>query len=364
MNETHEIDYSYEHFDGNKLEVIKPKPKSFESQNGKVSYNEIPLQYNYGSPTSPIVDSCLVELPIVTSFGWKCEEKTYAPRNETDMPYVKRSYSIMLSFDLQDKECLSCLDKMEELHKSTARQLAKYKGDVGMHHFNPEHPESGSFKNPVYWKMEIDKTSNTFERVKGVNPSMWVKMNNWKNNKTLFTDLNENPIDWSLLTNVELKMVPLIHFEKIYIGGGKASLQVKLVSAVVVDIIPINTRTKQTRTLDRLRKKHGDLADKVASQLAQLRMDKQDVLDTNTTMSSIPHETAEMHKIPFSSHATTTQDSEADLNEFLGAAPTIKPIQTDVVSSLQQTVQIPTQSQPVQLKPVTLQTGQPTLQIQ
>lgn len=350
---TNDIDYYYTEFNGAHLDSIEPKEKSFEGQNGKVSYKEVPIQYNYGTPEAPIIDSCFFECPEVLSYGGiQCERKTLPPKNEGDPPYIQEKFSMMFSFDLQEEECAGCLVKLDELHKASSFAFAKHKGKVGMYDFDPERP-GGSFKNPVYYTRD----PVTGERVKGRNPTLWVKLNHWKNNKTLFTDLNENSIDWSLLTDVEVKMIPLLHIEKIYIGGGKASLQIKLVSAVITDIAPLNTRTRQTRTIDRLKKRKG-LADTVASQLAQLRMDKQDALDPGTfeqpQNARLPGSDAgSMHQIPSgTSGVAGTQDQ---LNAYLNGAPAMNqspPVQTSaptpVYQAPAQTIQLPTSQPPVQ----------------
>ena len=312
------LDYYYTNFIGSHLDGVDPKEKSFDGQNGKVSYKEVPLTYNYGTEEAPIIDSCYFECPEVKSFGGiQSERKTLPPKKEGDPPYIQEKHSMMFTFNLQDEECVACLDKWDELHKATAHALAKYKGKVGLYSFVPEHPGQ-LYKHPIYYKMD----PNTCERVKGRNPSLWVKLNHWKNNSTLFTDIEGNPIDWELLRNVEVTMVPLIHIEKIYVGGGKASLQIKLVSAVVTSIVEINTQTRQTRTLDRLKKKKG-LANSVASQLAQLRMNKQDVLDTgnlhNPQIGTLPSDSGSMHQIPSSNG--NIQGNQSQLNDYLGAAP-------------------------------------------
>ena len=316
--EGQQIDYYYTNFNGSHVrDAAEPKDKTL--QNGKINYKEIPLQYNYGTPEHPIVGACFLECPEVLSFGGiVCKREDPKPgAKEGDAPYVKESYSIMFTFDLQNDECVKCLEKWDQLHKGACYALAKHKGKVGMFSFNPENPGE-NLKNPLYYKMD----PVTCERVAGRNPTVWVKLNVYKSNKTLFTDVNGNVIDWALLTDVEVKMIPLIHAEKIYIGGGKASLQLKLASAIVTDIVPINTRSRQTATLDRLKNKKG-LADAVASQLAQMRMERQDALDggnSRPTTATLPNsDVGSMHQIPGSSSGFKgTQDN---LSAYLGGAP-------------------------------------------
>lgn len=361
------LDYYYTNFKGTHIDGSEPKEKTLENANGKINYKEIPLQYNYGTPEAPIIDSCFFECPEVSSYGGiVCKRDTKPAAKEGDPPYIKESYSMMFTFNLQDKECVECLEKWDDLHKGTAQTLAKHKGKVGMYSFNPEHPGE-IFKHPIYYK--IDPV--TCERVAGRNPSLWVKLNSWKNNKTLFTDINENVIDWALLTDVEVKMIPLIHVEKIYIGGGKASLQLKLHSAIVTDIVPIGTRSRQTATLDRLKNKKG-LADQVASQLAQMRMERQDALDGGAVQpqnATLPgSEVGGMHQIP------SSDNTQENLSAYLGGAPSmnssppvqtqpVPPVQTQSVPSVSQTQSVPVQPTQPQLN---VQSGatQPPQQVQ
>ncbi len=346
--------YYYTNFIGSHIHGNEPVPKSFESQNGKVSYQEIPLTYNYGSEEAPIIDSCYFECPEVLSYGGiQSECKTLPPKNEGDAPYIQEKHSMMFTFNLQDAECVACLDKWDQLHTGSAKALENYKGKVKMYSFTAEHPGE-LYKHPIYYKMD----TNTCERVKGRNPTIWVKLNHWKNNRTLFTDLDENPIDWDLLRDVEVKMIPLIHVEKIYIGGGKASLQIKLVSAVVTDIVPINTRTRQTRTIDRLKKRKG-LANNVAAQLATLRMEKQDSLDSgnlhNPQTATLPSSVGSMHQIP--SSGSNVQGNQTQLNDYLGAAPAMNqspPVQHQVSNQISNQapnqIQLPSAHVPTQVQ--------------
>ena len=363
QNEDNAIDYYYTEFKGAHLSSIEPKEKSFDSQNGKVNYKEVPIQYNYGTVDHPIIDSCFIECPEVLSYGGvQCERKTLPPKSEGDPPYLQEKYSMMFTFDLQNQECVDCLGKIDEMHRAAAYAFGAHKGKVGMYDFDPERPGS-TFKNPLYYKRD----QVTGERIKGRNPTLWVKLNHWKNNKTLFTDLNENPIDWSLLTDVEVKMIPLIHVEKIYVGGGKASLQLKLVSAVITDVAALNTKTRQTRTIDRLKKRKG-LADTVASQLAQLRMEKQDTLDSGNFQpqnAQLPgSDSGSMHQIP-SNSSGGYQGTQDQLNAYLGGAPAMNsspPVQNTPIQL--PTAPVPTQSQLPQSNPTNNQPTMTSLNVQ
>lgn len=379
MTTENNIDYSYEKFIGDNVKATEPKTKTLTTVQGKQTYHEVPVQYNYGTQEKPIIDSCFIEFPMVKTRGGIARKQEERKSNEPgDAPYMKESYSMMFIFDLTDPDCRMCLSKLDELHKGVAKAIFPFKTKIGVPFLVPENAQATGLKHPVYYKM--DELTN--ERAAGLNPSIWVKLNHWKNNKTLFTDLNGTPIDWSLLYDVEAKMIPLIHAEKVYCGGGKTSIQMKMVSAVITDIAPINTRSRQTTTLDRLKEKYSGLADAVASQLATLRMEKQDSLDggdfqpRNAVLPSVQSsatsgsETGKMHQL--------NGNNQDKLNEFLGAAPVQQSVRpqlkvmsqgTNMQGSTQQgtnmqgtNMQVP---QPVQFSQgATMQGSQPVLQIQ
>lgn len=359
-----QIDYCYENFNRTHVQATEPKQRTITTAQGQQTYHEIPIQYNYGTDEAPIIDSCFIELPMVkTNGGIVCKKEEKKSRNPGDPHYIKESYSMMFIFDLQNKDCVECLQKLDDLHRGVAHAIAPHKTKIGKPYFDPNNPEATGLRNPVYYKM--DQLTN--ERVKGRNPTMWMKMNHWKNNKTLFTDLNGNPIDWSLIVDVEAQIIPLIHIEKVY-SGSTTSIQMKMVSGVITDIAPINTRSRQVNTLARLKEKYSGLADTVASQLAQLRMEKQDVLDDghlqpqNATLPGA----GQMHKIPNGS----SDDKQQQLNEFLGEASTTPPpVQSQPpvqqvslpVTQPQQTLHIKQPAQPVQLNQVATQNGLPSM---
>lgn len=339
-NETNEDkDYYYASFNPNNVDSGDPKERSFN--NGQIKYNDVPLQYNYGTSEFPVIDQFMIELPQVTCRGG-ISKKVEDPKPGKDgKPYIKTSYSMMLLFDLQEEENRKCLDVLDQLHSACSHALGKQKAKVGLFDFDPERPGS-AFKNPVYYKRD----QVTGQRVKGSNPSLWVKMNHYKTNKTLFTDLNGEPIDWDLLYDVELKLYPLLHVSHIYVGT-KNTLQIKLISAVITDIAELNTRTRQTRTLDRLRQQRG-LVDSVSSQLAQIRMNRQDHLDSGgikPQMAHLPSDDGSMHQIP--NDNSDYQGSQDSLNDYLNGAPAMTNVQSQPPVQAQTPVQYQQPSQQI-----------------
>lgn len=312
---------TFDQFNASKLGGSEPIPMSIEKPNETIKYNEIKLHYNYGTNEEPVISDLFFELPTVSATGIRLKEEETNGKNGA---YKKTNYSMMIRLDLSDpktkNEIQVALDKMDELHARTCQVLGTCKGKVKMHDFDPQRP-GGMFKNPVYWPRD----EVTGEKVKGKSPNLWVKLRNYKNNKTLFTDLNGHVVDWKLLTDVDITCVPLLHFEKIYIGS-KASLQVFLASAIIVKIVPMGTETRQTSTLERLKAKYGDSGvESVEAQLAELRMARQETLASTATSNEFgTPDYGTMHStIPSSSTSSSGTNEQASLQDFLSGAPTM-----------------------------------------
>ena len=277
---------TYDQFNPRNLGGSEPQPQSIKKTNETINYNEIKLHYNYGNLEEPVVSDLYLELPKVQATGIRLKEDDAVGQNG---PYKKQNYSMMVVFDLADavarienQKAIECLDA---LHSTCCHLLGSCKGKVKMHDFDPTRP-GGMFKHPVYFPRD----EVTGEKVKGKNPNIWVKLHTQKHNRTLFTGLDGHPIEWELLKDVDITFVPLLHFEKVYIGS-KASLQVYLASAIVMNVVKVGTQSRQLSTLEKLKQKYGDnLADSVSAQLAELRMERQDQLAGSRNVSTVHNE--------------------------------------------------------------------------
>ena len=293
---------TYEDVNPTKISGTAPIKRSFK--NGEICYHEVPLFYNYGTEAEPIVNDFYLELPEVDSYGIVTKSENKEGKNG---PYVKTKNSMMFKFSMNNPEVAKSVQKLEEAYKTTARVVGTYKGPLKQPFFDPEKPEA-SYKNPIYF--HIDEA--TGERIVGRDPSLWVKLTDYP--KTLFTaplgngEKEATPIDWELLKNVEMKLIPLLHIKHIYVGT-KMTLQVFLISAVVTKVIQSGTESKQVSTFERLRTQRPDLADEVASQLAQLQMTHQDKIEMNR-----------VDENQFNQQSNETAES---MDEFLGAAPSM-----------------------------------------
>lgn len=265
---------TYDQFNPRNLGGSEPQPQAIKKPNETINYNEIKLHYNYGTAEDPVVSDLFLELPPVQATGIRLKEEDAVGKKGA---YQKQNYSMMITFDLADNnarnENQKALEALDALHSTCCHILGSCKGKVKMHDFDPTRP-GGMFKHPVYFPRD----EVTGEKLKGRSPNIWTKLHTYKNNRTLFTDLDGLPVEWELLKDVDITFVPLLHFEKIYIGS-KASLQVYLASAIVLKITKVGTETRQTPTLAKMKQKYGEkLVDSVSAQIAELRMERQDQL--------------------------------------------------------------------------------------
>lgn len=309
----------YEQFDSTRMNGTSPVTKQITGK--QETYKTLALNYNYGTPEQPIIDGCFMEGPPIKSTGILIKENE--PKTGKDgQQYIKKDYSIKITFDLQNTEQRLFLSKIDQAYRGAAKVLGKYKGAAQLHHFDPNAPDA-VMKNPIYY----NRDSLTGEIVEGSNPSLYIKLNNQLKTKSLFADPSGTVISWDVLKDVEMTIVPCIHFESVYIGN-KPSLQVKLASAILFNVVKVNSQPRQMATVKKLQEKYSGLADKVSSQLAQLTMDNQDHLTLHQESDGL----------------ATLPDNPNEMDEFLGGAPSVSS-----VSSVPAVTQLPSQTQPVTL---------------
>ena len=325
MSTTKLVDY--DQFANENLKGSEPIPKELKKANETIKYNEIKLSYNYGNESEPVIQDLFFQGCVMTSTGITTKDEGKAV-SKKGKEYDKKSHSMMLVWDLADKETrndsLKALEKHDEVFFASSKALGTYKGKLKMHEFDAARP-GAAFKNPVYWHRDENG-----EKVNGKNPNLWAKLRPFGSNQTLFTDLKGNLIDWKLLYNVNVTLLPCFHYEKIYIGS-KASLQIFLASAVVLKISQAGSESRQLSTLERLRSKYGGRVEEVEAQLADLRMARQDTLHSSTA--GVSSNTNQGGQSDFgdddegleSGKFTSLNDTNTSLQDFLSSAPSMNP---------------------------------------
>jgi hypothetical protein len=247
--------------------IIGSTPESKQIPNGGGSYLQLPLSYDYGTPESPLIDNFYLQFPVVSSSGImeKLDEKT-----------GKRSYSMYIPLPKSDEAVKTFLDKFSQIFRSTADIIFKYRGQCKVTAQTVDMMiMAGLYKDPVYYPR--DKATN--EIIQGRSPSMYLKLLKRgvgaSEQKTLFCDLKGNPIDWKLLYGAEMKLIPLVHVESIYIGT-KPSLQLKMVSAIVLEVHQRGSQTRQMSTIQKIVSENPDSVTALERQIAKLAMERQD----------------------------------------------------------------------------------------
>jgi len=247
-----------------------PETKKTKDQNGmEIVYYQIPFMYNYGSHEKRVLNEFLIE---------GCE--MYSKDGIITKPNARggNDYSILVKFDNANDDHCKFVEAMKAIHFGTAHILNACKGQVKLYNFTPNMAEATGLKSPIY----IARDEMTGEIIQGKAASMFLKLFSRGKppmvEQTLFTDPSEEKIPWHLLNTVEMKFIPLIHVKRIYIGGGKASIQMEIISAIVTNITPKNTTTKQLSTINKLNASNPNIKDIVGGQIAKLKLERQDQL--------------------------------------------------------------------------------------
>ena len=191
-------------------------------------------QYYEQLPLSYLQDELIFEgCPVTSPFGLQ-EQRTGGPDN------VKFTYSIYCKFNLSTESDCKFIDTMMTIYNKCALNIDDNKRTLKMHHFSSKHAEQTGFTNPLYYPTD----RNTGARIVGRNPSIYWKLNQ-KDEQTIFYDNNNKFVPWHTLEYMEMKIIPTIHIKCVFIGYGRASLQIDLVSAKIVEMRPCNSLSKQ-----------------------------------------------------------------------------------------------------------------------
>lgn len=288
----------YNDFEAENIQASSPSQKTVPKSNPPQSYNEIPLSYNYGDSENPRIGNFYLELPKLKTNGGLTEK----PSQSGKMEYV-----VVAPLPIDNTECQTFIECTEGIWQYCRSILSGFKGQVGLGkiNFTNDGAVSAVFRKLPYYP--IDKI--TGEIAQGRNPTLYlkcykrgfgameektqfyrpVKKTNVKGEPVLNDkgkqEITNEQIDWKLVQGVEMEFIPLVHVKKIYVGGGKASLQMEMVSAVVTSITPRGATSLQVDTLTTVGE-DADLVDNLASQVATLAAIRRDVFDTPANASS------------------------------------------------------------------------------
>lgn len=243
-------------FDVARLQMLEPTQKTAKDEKGNsTNYNEMYPLYDCGE-SHPRLETLHLQTCELTSYDG-IKDSAFGKAND---------YSIAVKLYEDNADFAELIDTINEIHKGLAQILFKYKGKVGLSTLKKDDPHSTGFKNPINYPLD----KQTGERLEGKPPALYLKLlskgSGLKEQKTVFMGVNGKEISWDLLKGVKIRFIPLIRFEKIYIGGGRASLQMKVVSAIVTAMESQSAIGLQMSTLKRL-EQNKELVDSLNEQL-------------------------------------------------------------------------------------------------
>ena len=273
-------------------------------------YFNIPIKANYGTS---------VEKDVRTFFYEACELTTlYGVKSELNT-YGKFKSTIAFSLDQRDPEQVKFMSDFDLIQAGGAQLLFHYKDKVNYPLFDastPKMAQATGFKQLI-------------TRKAGKNPALYSDLIDYVGDgfsaKTLFTYGKDGKIlDWKDLKSMTFKCIPLFRFKKIYVGGGKGSIQYDIKSAIVTsEPVPFKATSMQADTSRRIAEQRPDWDDSIEAQIARNNMLNQDKKlgaelyvapkDPNQTSSSVE-----------TTQTPTTQTSSTqsvNLEQFMNSNP-------------------------------------------
>ena len=276
----------YKAFDAARLQRTPPQQKQSQPKidpnnphapPAPITYYEIPLSYKYNildkdGHNVEVIGDLYVEGPELFSPGGI---------NTKEMS-GKPVHSIFTQFDLQNPEIQKFLSMdqndpgmMHRLYLAVLARLEEHKGAVGLGRMQNAQMLEAVTTYPIHWPRD----PTTSQIIVGKNPSKYFSLFSYGSGYGLRRSLFCTPLEdehgkpqvlsWDLLRGVEMRYKPLFHFKKVYIGGGKASIQFDIASAVVTHVVKANTESNQTDTIAAL-KSNDSLTSSLREQIAAL----------------------------------------------------------------------------------------------
>ena len=304
---------SYDVFDMKNMRASSPDQKTAKGKSDKgdeidIKYYIIMLTYNYGIPGQPRISDFYLE---------GCELESNG--GIIDNTAKGRGFSIMTRLSPSNPEHVKFENCINHIYGGCCYIIGQNKGTLGMRSFDPAHPGE-TFKNPIY--IPYDKI--TCDPIPGRDHTMFLKLFRRgfgvMEEKTLFTDLNGKPIDWTLLMAVKMKFIPLLYIKRIY-SGNKPSLQIELQSALVTSVQARNTQSMQMETARRIMQSRPEAVDRLQAQIAKLTTDRGAQLSSVKESPSPVADGAPTYAGLIANGAPSEAEQSAE-DDFLNRAPT------------------------------------------
>lgn len=203
-----------------------------------------PIYFNY----APIGRS-----PVISEFHLQGPRMITETGIQTRVRQKYTSYSIMLKFDPQNKAHNDFLEVLTRFYMCCVDQISITMDNIGMDKFNgaSQDTATSTFDFIVYFRTERGK------RIEGSKGSWYVDLYNSKIKRTIFTLVTtpgnkpEN-LEWDVVTNATVDMVPCFHLNYFRSGGDKAKIMTSLDSAIVYKAVKCNdsARNIDAATID------------------------------------------------------------------------------------------------------------------
>ena len=247
---------------------VKRTPKIGSDGKQAPDYHTIPLSYNVGTDEVPLFENFELEgCELSTPVGITSKPNQNDPSKLED--------SILAKFDTSNEEHAKFLEVIDQIYNKAVSIIEGVKFVVKKPKFDPNSPHA-IFKHPIY--IPTDEASG--EVLVGRLPSMFLRIfsrgSGAFKDETLFVDGYNKPIEKKILYGVEMKFIPLFHFKWIHVGTG-INLQIELKSAAVTYVKKRNTESTQFATINSLAAIRPNYASDLASQLAKLTSEAQEL---------------------------------------------------------------------------------------
>jgi hypothetical protein len=274
----------------------KPDPETGKTEKPQ-TYNTAPLIYNhFNKKTKKYVPQTrwLVKGPVMTSRGGIVAESkqgrwgAYILCSSLDPKDPGMSEFLGSPLDLSawlkmpeestdDTVGRDAIGFMQNLHLRCMEYAFPVRKNLGMDSVKKADSFESVFKSPIKWK--TDANGNPVE---GAPASAFWKVflmgdpNKLTTRKATFSipdpssKTGETVLPWRYLQECEMTFEPLLLIKSCYAGGGKGSIQIEIVSAVVHDFKRLNSEGQQKELIEKYTE-DTTLVSKLAEQLEQMK---------------------------------------------------------------------------------------------
>jgi len=283
-----------------KFEKKTTQPKTNKDTNeteAPQSYNTATIIYKHLNPTTNKYEKqerWLVQAPVMKSRGglvaakkngrWGC----YVVCSNLDLKiegmkeFLGQSLELDDWLDMPDKSTKDALGKndvgfLQNLYMRCSEQAYEDRDSLGLTAAKKPNMMGAVFKNPVKWP-----TDSRGDVIPGASPTILLKVflmgdpSKKNTRKAIFsipapgTKTGEQVLPWEFLQEAEIEFEPLIQIKSVYAGGGKASLQMEIISAIVHSFVRLNTRGEQTELIEKY-SGNEELTRKLMDQMQQMQ---------------------------------------------------------------------------------------------